>query len=166
MGFISFGRTCSTKSRIAKIISALDSTSRKFCTITSSCISGQICYRCWNISNSPVPPSAACRRIWIIHSYGKAFGAFWSTRPVNEGDVLPLTPKSRKYMRRCKLLSCFYFITSDLKCCGLRRKCYECQYTWNDKFFIKTSLLWPIFILFDVHWSHYAKGAMIAQMQS
>ena len=57
MGFISFGRTCSTKSRIAKIISALDSTSRKFCTITSSCISGQICYRCWNISNSPVPPS-------------------------------------------------------------------------------------------------------------
>nr|DAZ54314.1 MAG TPA: hypothetical protein [Caudoviricetes sp.] len=32
-------------------------------------------------------------------------------------------------MRRCKLLSCFYFITSDLKCCSLRRKCYECQYS-------------------------------------
>nr|DAZ54313.1 MAG TPA: hypothetical protein [Caudoviricetes sp.] len=28
-----------------------------------------------------MPPTTACRCIWIIYSYGKAFGTFRNTRP-------------------------------------------------------------------------------------
>ncbi len=45
----------------------------------------------------------------------------------------------QKIHETCKLLSCFYFITSDLKCCGLPENVMNANTLETISFFIKTS---------------------------